>query len=52
MIMILLLSLLLYFVPQDSVLGPVLLILYTQPLSDIIDRHFVLHYMFADDTEL
>ena len=50
--MILILSPLLYCVPQDSVLGPVLLILYTQPLSDINNRHSVLHYMFADDTEL
>ena len=27
-------------------------ILYTQPLSDIIARHSVLHRMFADDTEM
>ena len=37
---------------QGSVLGLVLFILYTQPLSDTIDRHSVLHHMFADDTEL
>ena len=25
---------------------------YTQPVSDIIEHHSVLHHMFADDTEL
>ena len=45
-------STLLYDVPQGSLLGPILFILYTQPLSDIIARNSVLHHMFADDTEL
>ena len=31
-------------VPQGSVLGPILRLLDTQPLSDIINRHFVLHH--------
>ena len=44
-------SSLLYGVPQGSVLGPILFLLYTQPLSDILSRHSVLHDMFADDTE-
>ena len=33
-------------------MGPILFILYTQPLSDVITHQSVSHHMFADDTEL
>ena len=39
-------------VPQGSVLGPVLFIMYTTPLTPIIHSHSVHHEMFADDTQL
>ena len=45
-------STLLHGVPQGSVLGPILFLLYTQPLSQIIDRHSVFHSEFADDSQL
>ena len=37
---------------QDSVLGHILFILYTEPLSDIISHHSVLCHMSVDDYEL
>ena len=45
-------STLLHGVPQGSVLGPILFLLYTQTLSQIIDRHSVSHSEFADDSKL
>ena len=39
-------------VPQDSVLGPVLCAMHTQPLVHIM-RKFNIHYdLYADDTQL
>ena len=45
-------SLLEFCVPQGSVLGPVLFVMYTQPLSSVIDSSSVLHVVYADDTQL
>ena len=39
-------------VPQGSVLGPILFIMYTQPLHSLIQSHSILDQSFADDTQL
>ena len=39
-------------VPQRSVPGPILFILYTKPLTTLIRQHFISDLSFADDTQL
>ena len=39
-------------VPQSSVLSPILFLLYTRPLSQVIDKHLVSHREIADDRQL
>ena len=39
-------------VPQGSVLGPILFIMYTQPLHSLIQSHSISDQSYADDTQL
>ena len=39
-------------VPLGSVLCPILFVLYTTPLSAVIERHSILHHSYADDSQL
>ena len=41
-----------YGVPQGFVLGPILFVVYTKPLSDLIQCHSTESQSFADDTQL
>ena len=39
-------------VPQGTVLGPILFVLYTHPISEIVSYHSLSHHSFSDENQL